>query len=325
MNNSSSGRQEFTMNLISNASMATFPGNTLSNFTTLLPTTMSLPGDWQVALVEIAWPTMVQNVTLGQFTVSKQLPTSPNEKKPRHHKPGMISMTVPSGFSKLPKYSSPVTLRIKPGCYASVDSIMKAITKSALGKKKNELIENNPPIDSMLSWKIDSVTRRLHVKSNGTVGNEGLKITVVSEDLKNILGTDVLIDCQSPQRRDENEAPDQLVSGTANVVKQVGQWPVDLNAGSHTMFLYCDLVQNETLGDTQTALLRSIPLKSMTLAHTMGEVNHKSFTNLQWKRIVKPQFQSISLTLANEMGQKMPFLSCGRTNITLAFRPAPRN
>ena len=25
----------------------------------------------------------------------------------------------------------------------------------------------------------------------------------------------------------------------------------------HTMFLYCDLVQNETLGDTQTALLRS--------------------------------------------------------------------
>ena len=125
--------------------------------------------------------------------------------------------------------------------------------------------------------------------------------------------------------RDETEAPDQLASGTANVVKQIGQWPVDLNAGSHTMFLYCDLVQNEMLGDTQTALLRPIPLKSMTLAHTMGEVNHKSFTNLQWKRIVKPQFQSISLTLANEMGQKMPFLSCGRTNITLAFRPAPRN
>ena len=146
----------------------------------------------------------------------------------------------------------------------------------------------------------------------------------VSEDLKNILGTDVIIDCQS-QNSHETEVPDQIASGIAKVVKQIGQWPVDLNAGSHTMFLYCDLVQNETLGDTQTALLRSIPLKSITLAQTMGEVNHKIFTNLQWKRIVKPQFQSISLTLANEMGQKMPFLSCGRTNITLAFRPAPRN
>ena len=325
MDISSSGGQEFTMNLISNASMATFPANTLSNFTTLLPTTMSLPGDWQVALVEIAWPAMVQNVTLGQFTVSKQLPASPKEKNSRHHKPGLISMTVPSGFIQLPKYSSPVTLRLKPGCYPSVDSIMKAITKAAMGKKESKLMENDRSNDSMLSWKIDGVTRRLHVKSNCIVGNEGLKITVVSEDLKNILGTDVIIDCQSQQRRDETEAPDQLVSGTANVVKQIGQWPVDLNAGSHTMFLYCDLVQNEMLGDTQTALLRSIPLKSMTLAHTMGEVNHKSFTNLQWKRIVKPQFQSISLTLANEMGQKMPFLSCGRTNITLAFRPAPRN
>ena len=67
----------------------------------------------------------------------------------------------------------------------------------------------------------------------------------------------------------------QLASGTANVVKEIGQWPDDLNAGSNSRFLYCDLVKSETLDDTQTALLRSIPLKCMTLAHTMGEVNHK--------------------------------------------------
>ena len=182
---------------------------------------------------------------------------------------------------------------------------MKAITKAALGKKASKLMENDRSNHSMLSWKI-GVTKRLHVESNGIVGNEGLKFTVVSEDLKNFSSTDVIIDCQSQQHRDETEAPDQVASGTASVVKQIGQWPVDVNAGSHTMFLFCDLVQNETLGDTQTALMRFISLKSMTLAHTMGEVNHKSFTTLQWKRIAKPQFQSISLTLANEMCQKMP-------------------
>ena len=320
---SNRGGQDFTMNLVSNASMTTFPGNSLSNFTTLLPTTMSLPGDWQVALVEIAWPAMVQNVTVGEFTVSKKVPALPVEKYPKHHKHGLISMTVPSALTQIPNYSEPVTLCIKPGCYPSVDAIMKAIMKAALGKKDGQLNATPRTNDSFMSWKIDSVTRRLHVKSSAIAENEAFKIMAVSDDLKNILGTDVIIDCQS-QIRHETEASDQIASGIAKVVKQVGRWPIDLNAGSHTMFLYCDLVQNETLGDTQTALLRSIPLKSITLAQTMGEVNHKSFTNLQWKRIVKPQFQSISLTLANEMGQKMPFLSCGRTNITLAFRPVPQ-
>ena len=91
------------------------------------------------------------------------------------------------------------------------------------------------------------------------------------------------------------------------------------------MFLYCDLVQNEILGDTQTALLRSIPLErfSWTDHRERKEVNHRSFSNLQWKRIYKSQFQSITLTLANEMGKRMPFLSCGRTSITLALRTKP--
>ena len=102
------------------------------------------------------------------------------------------------------------------------------------------------------------------------------------------------------------------------IVKHVGKWPVDLNAGSHSMFLYCDVVQNQTLGDKPTALLRSIPVKSLALAQTLGEINHKCFNNLQWKRVIKPQFQSINVTLTNEMGQKVPFM-------TLAFRPAPRH
>ena len=304
--------------------MTTFPGNSLSNFTTLLPTTKSLPGDWQVSLVEIAWPAMIQNVTVGEFTVSKKVPALSVEKYPRHHKHGLISMAVPSALTQIPSYSEPVTLCIKSGCYPSVDSIMKAIMKAALGKKDGKLIENLRTNDSLMSWKIDSVTRRLHVKSSGIAENEAFKIIAVSDDLKNILGTDIIIDCQS-QNSHEAESPDKIASGTVKVVKQVGLLPVDLNAGSHTIFLYCDLVQNETLGETRTALMRSIPLKSIALAQTMGEVNHKSLTNLQWKRIVKPQFQSISLFLANEMGQKMPFLSCGRTNITLAFRPVPRN
>ena len=94
-------------------------------------------------------------------------------------------------------------------------------------------------------------------------------IRAKSKDLKNILGLTTVIDCQYGEQRqksgknfDGNCQDDQQNQTDIAVVKNSGQWPVDLKAGSHTMFLYCDLVQNETPGDTQTALLRSIPWKA---------------------------------------------------------------
>ena len=99
---------------------------------------------------------------------------------------------------------------------------------------------------------------------------------------------------------DANCQDDQQNQRDIAVVNNSGQWPVDLKAESHTMFLYCDLVQNEILGDTQTAFFRSIPLESLSCTdqRESKEVNHRSFSNLQWERIYKSQFQSITLTLA---------------------------
>ena len=100
--------------------------------------------------------------------------------------------------------------------------------------------------------------------------------------------------------------------------------PLISNGGSHTMFVYCDLVQNETLGDVRAALLRSVPFESLSNSgQKRREVDHRSFTILQQKRFCKSQFRSITLSLANEIGQTIPFLGCGRTDITLALRPKP--
>ena len=62
-----------------------------------------------------------------------------------------------------------------------------------------------------------------------------------------------------------------------------GTYPVDLQGGRHTMFLYCDLIQNEILGDTQTSLLRAIPLDTST----RSAICSKTFYKLQWKPINK--------------------------------------
>ena len=136
-----SGIAEFTLNSISNASMEIFPGNKLSSFTTLLPTSVTLSGDWQVALLEISWPAMVRNITEGQISVSKILPRpksppphqSPSKNIPGRP-PGVVSMRVHRQFRAVKPaltLTAPEVRYIKPGCYSSIDDIMEAIVKSA--------------------------------------------------------------------------------------------------------------------------------------------------------------------------------------------------
>ena len=56
-----------TIELTSNASAELFPDNTLSSFTNFLPDQVNLEGQWEVALSEISYPSMYQNVTEGYF------------------------------------------------------------------------------------------------------------------------------------------------------------------------------------------------------------------------------------------------------------------
>ena len=145
------GDDDLTLNLTSNASMETFPGNRLSNFTTLLPTPMTLFGDWPVALLEILWPAMVRNVTEGKITVSKSVLSPQLALQAMSHifsnrQPGKVSMRVPPQFRKEPtlEFSKLEVRYIKGGCYSSIDDMMDAIMKSAMrNDKENKLLPTN--------------------------------------------------------------------------------------------------------------------------------------------------------------------------------------
>ena len=192
-----SGSAEFTLNLISNASMETFPGNKLSSFTTLLPTPVTLSGDWQLALLEVSWPALVRNITEGQITVSK---TVPRPKSPPPHqlpsknnpsrRPGVVSMRVPRQFRAVKPaltFIAPEVRYIKPGCYSSIDDIMEAIVKSATRNDNEKPLQptTQHPTDATsrstkISWKVDKTTQELHVKFWRNVEQNGLAIRAKS-------------------------------------------------------------------------------------------------------------------------------------------------
>ena len=57
----------FTMELVSNASGELFPDNALSSFRNFLPAQVNLEGQWEVAILEISYPSLHQNTTEGNF------------------------------------------------------------------------------------------------------------------------------------------------------------------------------------------------------------------------------------------------------------------
>ena len=123
-----------------------------------------------------------------------------------------------------------------------------------------------------------------------------------------------LIDC-SEIGKTNKQAKNSVLS------KTIGQFPIDLTGGCNTIFVYCNLVQNEFSGDSRTALLQAIPLTERPAAgNQQQQQNYRTFGNLEWRRVVKSSIESILVSLRNETGQLVPFLSRGRTNLTLHFR-----
>ena len=60
----------FTIELVSNASGELLPDKTFNSVTNFLPEQVYLEGQWEVAISEISYPSMYQNITEGKFKFS---------------------------------------------------------------------------------------------------------------------------------------------------------------------------------------------------------------------------------------------------------------
>ena len=81
----------FTIELVSNASFNCYPKNSLSSFTNFLPEQLLLKGEWEVAISEMSYPLLYQNVTEGKFTFieGRESPEEKRKIQPMHIEPGL--------------------------------------------------------------------------------------------------------------------------------------------------------------------------------------------------------------------------------------------
>ena len=103
--------------------------------------------------------------------------------------------------------------------------------------------------------------------------------------------------------------------GTVPVIKKTTESPYapDLTVVS-TIYVYCDIVEPQIVGETSAQLLKSIPAQEK-----FGDVITKTFTNIQYVPIRTKSFEVVKVLLRSDTGDPVPF-ERGKVVITLHFR-----
>ena len=121
----------FTIELVSNASFNCYPNNSLSSFTNFLTEQIHLKGEWEVAISEIPYPSLYQNVTEGKFTFvdGRESPEEKRKIQPMHVEPGLYPSIVDIVVAMNDKAQKRICAQKYEynGIYVSVDKITQKV------------------------------------------------------------------------------------------------------------------------------------------------------------------------------------------------------
>ena len=90
------------------------------------------------------------------------------------------------------------------------------------------------------------------------------------------------------------------------------------------LMIYTDIVEYNICGDTKEFLLRCFPLianlKSGDIITAGQCMNYQTFSNFQFRRLLRYSFHSIHIDFRDTSGEKIRFFSVGITRLVLKFR-----
>ena len=249
--------ESFTIELVSNASAQLFPDKTLSSFTNFLPEQLNLEGQWEVAITEISYPSMYQNVTEGKYMFSDK---------------------------KLSKSSE--FYYLEPGLYPSITDIVEAM---------NTLIqETHNHSENCVTVKVSRRTQKVEIY----LANEGSGPAFFSTDLEHIFGSNVGIEFGVMLRGKGTHKP---------------KFAYDI-VRIHSLMIYTDLIEYIIVGDTKAPVLRCFlflsKLKSGDIITTGQYMNYQTFSNRQFRPLLKNSFHSIHIDLRDTSGEKNTLCIC---------------
>ena len=107
-----------------------------------------------------------------------------------------------------------------------------------------------------------------------------------------------------------------LFNFTNKPLMRIGTNASDINGGINKIYVYTDLIENVTVGDTQAPLLRIVDA-----GVKFGDSIHQSFETLRYIPLRKKSFDTIEVAIRDAFGKPISFES-GILVVTLHFRRA---
>ena len=193
---------------------------------------------------------------------------------------------------------STATYNLEPGLYTSITDIVEAM---------NMLIqERNNHNETCITVKVSRRTQKVVI----LLANDTSGLAFCSTDLGHIFGNNV-----------GNEFGVLMIGKGPHVP----EFAYDI-VRIHSLIIYSNLVEYNIVGDTKTPLLRCFPfiskLKGGDLKLTGQYMNYQTFSNLEFRPLLKNPFHSIHIDLRDTSGEKRLFVSVGITRLVLMFRMA---
>ena len=271
------GSDEFTVHLISTASMDYFRDNTLARFRNFCKEEIALDGDWRVALSEIIFPTKLNNVTDEEFTYFRA-----SEVVVSKYSAGKRNIISRPYYGKK-KF-------IKSGQYTFIEQLINEIKT----KLKDKIHFDASP---------QEITNSMSIWMNA---NEG--ISFPTPQIPSLLGYNAKHDEKGEYNIGYKMIPSFDASYEGNELYE-SHFPNDLSSGTSPIFVYIDIIQNQTVGDAKDPLLRVIDLNRRIKNGSACSIkpNHrKNLTNLDYKKSFTSSVQSISVQLRTKTGRLVP-------------------
>lgn len=274
---------EFYLTLLSNSSMQYFPDNTTTKFTTQLHRRIRLTGSWVVGLAEVQYPCSFLAVTNTDNLIYYRT-TPPDESGEASSLTADQLLEDATTYFMNPSRTAYTrggwyVLRIPAGNYENIEDIVDAINKHSL-------------LDSLLKFDYSRITKRVALKLGVSVPVLGLSPRLALQ-----LG---------------------YMPGTNLAVNQIPTHPANVWIGLPSqMFIYCDIVEPQLVGDVLSPLVRIVNVTSDN--YNYGCHKDVIFSPTHYMPVMRKEFENLEIDIRTETGACMPF-EFGTLSLKLHFK-----
>ena len=297
--------EEFIVTLPSNASVTTYPNNHASSYTIALPKTLSLDGDFEVAVGDLQYPHNWTNFSEEYIVFAREEPVKENwhgvTTVKGYYEQGLeTSMqdaiqkkTIKVNLNKDVKTRECreylyYVIAIPKGYYADAGDIAKIIVSKFTDLTKSDNLN--------LDYTYNEKSNTLKFSSSNITW---LRILSKNENLCRIFGFG------KPTKLDSLYIWDPLAEPTSK----------PLLDDFSTIYLYTDVIKYQIVGDTQAPLMGTLPVEGK-----YGEQDYWSFNTTYYMPVNKTSISSIEVRLCTETGELVAFEPGSTTVCKLHFR-----